>query len=147
MDMNVNDIPATDPIPILSRLTVFAKSAQPFYPPFIYTPSDPTVLTYNIGRIIPVFRAMGCSRMGTFRWDGYVKIMDMEIVPGGSDELKSFISEKVQMGGLQKERTKEQWEKTFSSSWSKVTLERVVTGIGDPMEIIDIRRVIDSLRE
>jgi hypothetical protein len=42
---------------ILSRATIFeVNSAQPRYPPYIFTRSDAETLKFNIGRIIPVFR-------------------------------------------------------------------------------------------
>ena len=145
IDMDANDAATEDPIPveehILSRLTVFARSAQPFST-IIYTRSEPTVLTKNIGRIIPVFRATGHAKRGAYSWDGYVKVVAIEIIPGRSDELKRFISKKVQMEGLQKERTKEQCEETFGSDWCKAALASVVPTIGDPREITDVRGVI-----
>jgi hypothetical protein len=149
MDVDINDAATTDPIPVdhqvLSRLTIFSKSAQPLYPPAVYTRSEATILSNNIGRIIPVFHTNGPTGWGTYRWDGYVKIVAMEVIPGRSDELRNFISKKVQYGGLKKERTKEQWEETFGSDWCKVTIACVVTQIGNPMDIANIRDALNSL--
>ena len=150
MDIDIDEAATTNPIPVehqvLSRLTIFAKSAQPLYPPIVYTRSEAAVLNNNIGTVIPIFLTNERTGWGTYRWDGYVKIVAVEIIPGRSDELRNFIAKKVQYGGLQKERTKEQWEETFGSDWCKVTVAReVVTEIGDPMDIADIRDALNSL--
>ena len=123
---------------VLSRLTIFAYAAQPLYPPYVYTRSDQTILSKNVGRVIPVFRQFPQSR-GKFYSDGYVRIMTVEIIPAKSDDLKTFITRKVAQGGLPKERTKEQWEDTFGADWCRVTLALVNTEMGDPMDLSDIR--------
>ena len=131
---------------LLSRVTIFARGAQPWYPPFIYTRSESDTLTRNIGRPIPIFRQIPFAR-GEFTWDGYVKVISVEIIAARSDDLRALIAMKVQQGGLRKERTKEQWEETFGENWCKVTLEPVDIEIGDPMAVANIRTAIASLME
>lgn len=128
---------------IISRVTVFERSAQPMYPPYIYTRSDHTILTANIGRIIPLFRES--IRRNNFTWGGYVKIINVDSIPVDSKELKVFIQMKIDSGGLKKERTKEQWQDTFSIDWCKVTLRHVEVGMGDPVNIADIQGALQAL--
>jgi hypothetical protein len=141
------DIDETNASPansILSRLTIFAYAAQPLYPPYVYTRSEHTILSKNVGRVIPIFRQIPQSRR-KFIWDGYVRVVAMEIIPAKSDDLKAFITRKIAQGGLQNERTKEQWEETFGADWCRVTLAFVNPEIGDPMDLTNIRSVIDAL--
>src|SRR5208282_2100744 len=81
------DTDETDASPaegVLSRLTIFARASQPLYPPYVYTRSEHTILSKNVGRVIPVFRQIPRS-CGIFTWDGYVRIMAVEIIPAKSD--------------------------------------------------------------
>lgn len=71
--------------------------------------------------------------------------MSVETVKAQSDELKRFVERKVQVGGLQKERTKEQWESTLGEDWFKVYLERLESEIGDSMDISDIKDVFEMM--
>ena len=80
-------------------------------------------------------------------FDGYVRVVRVEIVEGNSAELRRFVERKVQIGGLREERTKEQWESTFGEDWYKVRLETVESDIGDPMGIEDMREVFEMMGE
>jgi len=131
---------------ILSRATIFEiNSAQPRYPPYIFTRSDAETLTFNVGRVIPVFRHITTDWGRRFVSDGYVRITSVDVVPARSDELKEFIIMKIEEGGMHKERTREEWEEVFGVNWVKVTLKRVDTEVGHPMEIQDIRTALETL--
>jgi hypothetical protein len=123
---------------IISRVTIFDHAAQPMYPPYIFTRSEPATLASNVGRIIPLFRQVPHDRNKHVA-DGYVKIIAIDIVPARSDELTEFVEKKIAAGGLRRERTKEQWDETVGTDWWKVTLRPVEVGMGDPMKISDIR--------
>src|SRR5271154_1233086 len=138
------DIPPTPKI--LSRATIFeVNSAQPLYPPYIFTRSDEETLTFNIGRVIPVFRHITTDWGRRFVSDGYVRITAVDVVPGRSDELKEFILMKIEEGGMPKEKTRKEWEEVFGGNWFKVTLNKVDTEVGHPMEIQDIRTTLEAL--
>jgi hypothetical protein len=123
---------------VISRITIFDRAAQPLYPPDIYTRSDASTLRQSIGRTVPVFHRcpyVRYQKAPTYRFEEYVKIVSVDVIPAKSEELTRFIARKVAVGGLRKERTKEQWEDTFGSGWCKVTVEAVKDcKIGDPME-------------
>jgi hypothetical protein len=129
----------------ISRLHIFNRAAQPLYPPYIFTRSHLEILTKNINRIIPVFRRVGYHGAGKHIWDGYVKIVSVDVVPAKSPELTSFIAAKVKAGGLRTERTKEQWEETFGVDWYKVKLVSIKTSMGDPMDIKDIHKALEDI--
>jgi len=74
-----------------------------------------------------------------------VRITSVDVVPARSDELKEFIIMKIEEGGMHKERTREEWEEVFGVNWVKVTLKRVDTEVGHPMEIQDIRTALETL--
>ena len=80
-------------------------------------------------------------------FEGYVKVVSVEIVESKSDELKRFIERKVRVGGLREERTKEQWEGTFGEDWFKVRLESLKSDIGDPMGFEEVKLVINMMNE
>lgn len=147
-ELNLMDeaVPATPKL--LSRATVFeANSAQPLYPPYIYTRSDPEILRFNIGRVIPVFRHIKTDHGRRCISDGYSRITAVDLVPAKSDELKEFIVMKIEEGGMQKKRTRKEWEKVFGVNWYKVTLTSLNTELGDPMQIEDIRNTLEALSE
>jgi len=131
---------------ILSRATIFeVNSAQPLYPPYIFTRSDAETLTFNVGRVIAVFRHITTDWGRRFVSDGYARITSVDVVPARSDELKEFIMMKIEEGGMQKERTRDEWDEVFGVNWVKVTLNKVDTEVGDPMEIQDIRTILETL--
>jgi hypothetical protein len=137
--------PTTEPPKsIISRVTVFDHAAQPSYPPYIYTRSEYATLSANIGRIVPLFRQVPRTK-NQFVSRGYLKIVATGVISSQSEELKNFIEMKVQAGGLKKERTKEQWQDTFSTDWVKVTLRPVEIGMSDPMGVPDIRTTMNDL--
>jgi hypothetical protein len=138
------DPTAEPPKSIISRVTVFDHAAQPMYPPYIFTRSDYSTLSANIGRIVPLFRQLPRTK-NQFVSRGYHKIVTVEVISSQSDELKNFIEMKVRAGGLKKERTKEQWQDTFGTDWVKVTLRPVEIGISDPMGVPDIRAALEDL--
>jgi hypothetical protein len=78
-------------------------------------------------------------------FDGWVRIGSVEIVLAQSEELRRFVERKVLVGGLQRERTKEQWESTLGEDWFKVYLEGVESEIGDPMELADVKEVFEMM--
>lgn len=78
-------------------------------------------------------------------FDGWVRIGNVEIVLAQSEELRRFVERKVLVGGLQKERTKEQWESTLGEDWFKVYLEGVESEIGDPMQWADVKEVFTMM--
>jgi hypothetical protein len=129
---------------VISRVTFFDRAAQPMYPPYIFTRSEHSTLTANVGRIVPLFHQVP-QRRNQFVNQGYVKIIAVDVVSAGSEELKDFIERKVAVGGLKKKRTKEQWQDTLSTDWFKVTLRPMEMGIGDPMDVVDIRETLESL--
>jgi len=71
----------------------------------------------------------------------------VDLVPAKSDELKEFIVMKIEEGGMQKKRTRKEWEKVFGVNWYKVTLTSLNTELGDPMQIEDIRNTLEALSE
>ena len=74
------DAENTDPNPmegVLSRLTIFARAAQPLYPPYVYTRSERTTLSKNIGS---VFHQIPRSR-GKFTCNICVRVIAVEIIP------------------------------------------------------------------
>lgn len=95
--------------------------------------------------MVPTFRQIGFKDRG-YLFEGWVRIASVEIVQAQSDELKRFVERKVEVGGLQKERTKEQWEGTLGENWLKVYLEGVDSEIGDPMELADVRAVLKMIQ-
>src|SRR5579859_704413 len=129
----------------ISRITIFNSRAQPFYPPYIYTRTHYDTLRANIGRMVPIFRQIGFKDR-KYLFEGWVRITSVEIVQAKSDELKRFVEKKVQVGGLQMERTREQWEDTLGENWYKVYLMEVDSEIGDPMELADVRDVLKMLQ-
>ena len=90
--------------------------------------------------MVPTFRQIGFNDR-KYLFEGWVRVASVEIVQAKSDELKRFVERKVQVGGLQMERTREQWEDTLGENWYKVYLEEVDSEIGDPMELADVRDV------
>jgi hypothetical protein len=78
IDVDIATMEAVKP-DMVSRITIFDRAAQPLYPPSIYTRSDHGTLTSNIGKIIPIFRRVPRQR-DLFAWDGYVKIISVDIV-------------------------------------------------------------------
>ena len=90
--------------------------------------------------MVPTFRQIGFKDR-KYLFEGWVRVASVEIVQAKSDELKRFVERKVQVGGLQMERTREQWEDTLGENWYKVYLEEVANEIGDPMELADVRAV------
>jgi hypothetical protein len=128
----------------ISRITVFNTKAQPFYPPYIYTRTHYDTLRANTGRRVPIFRQIG-FRDRKYLFDGWVRIGSVEIVLAQSEELRRFVERKVLVGGLQKERTKEQWESTLGEDWFKVYLEGVESEIGDPMELAEVKEVFKRM--
>jgi hypothetical protein len=131
--------------PPISRMTIFSR-AQPLFPPFIYTRSDPKILGENVGRVFPVFPQIPRSR-NLYIFDRYVKIVAVDTVQARSDELKSFICKKIKSGGMSRERTKEQWEGTFEVDWHRVSLipfdmEREI----NPMHVNDLAGFVEGLQ-
>jgi hypothetical protein len=140
------DVPATPKL--LSRATIFeANWAQPLYPPYIFTRSDAETLTFNIGRVISVFRQIKTDCGKKYISDGYARITAVDVIPARSDQLKEFIIVKIEDGGMQKERTRKEWDEVFGVNWFKVTLTRLHTELGDPMEIQEIRSTLEELSE
>jgi len=95
--------------------------------------------------MVPIFRQIGFKDR-KYLFEGWVRITSVEIVQAKSDELKRFVEKKVQVGGLQMERTREQWEDTLGENWYKVYLMEVDSEIGDPMELADVRDVLKMLQ-
>jgi hypothetical protein len=144
---NDDNLAETSTRKVISRITIFDKAAQPLYPPDIYTRSDASTLRQNIGRTIPVFRRQPYikHKAPKYSFEEYVTIVSVDVIPAKSEELTTFIAKKVAVGGLRKERTKEQWEDTFGSGWSKVTVETVQDcEIGDPVEVPNVREMVQG---
>lgn len=149
-NLNTNpdgDDPGQHPPATISRMSIFSKGAQPLFPPYIYTRSRLEVLRANVGRVVPLFRPIPRTN-NRFSFERWVKIVAVDILPEGSEELKSFVVKKVKAGGYAKERTQEQWEATFTGDWYKVavisfdTKEKI-----NPMEVQDVRALIEGFQE
>jgi hypothetical protein len=130
---------------LMTRLSIFARGAQPLYPPFIYTKSDIDALRGNIGRVIAVFRQIPkMYKMYTF--ERYVRIVTVDVVSARSNALKSFIFKKIKAGGLRRERTAEEWAATFEVDWYKVSLVPFDECEINPMEVKDVRSFLEGLQ-
>jgi hypothetical protein len=129
----------------ISRITLF-RGTQPLCPPYIYTRSTLEVLRANVGRVVPLF-PQSTRGACAYTFERWVKIVAVDIIPEGSEELKGFVLKKVNAGGYPKERTQMQWKATFTGDWYKVTVisfdmkEEI-----NPMEAQDARALIEGLQ-